>query len=75
VLLFIALAFMTVAAALWLGEVLGHASLGFLITGGVFLIASLVTWFVGGKMVLNTVVRYFIDIFFPENDKDHGAQE
>ena len=75
ILLFAALAFFMVALALWLGELLGHMSLGFLISGGAFLVACIITWFLGRRMVVNTIVRYMIDIFFPENDNGYGTQE
>ncbi len=66
----IALAFLTTALALWLGELLGHLSLGFLIGGGVFVIGALVMFILGRKLLDNTMVRYFIGLFF--TDKEHG---
>lgn len=74
VLIFLALAFLMVALSLWIGEMLGHMSLGFLISGGAFLIGGLVVYFIRDKLVADTLVRYFIDIFFPEDDED-GTQE
>ncbi len=70
VLIFIALAFFMVALALWLGEILGHQSLGFLISGGAVLIAAVVVYFAGGRLMVDTLVRYFVDIFFTENDDE-----
>jgi hypothetical protein len=75
VLLFIAIVFLTVALALWIGEMLGHPSLGFLISGGALLIAALTAWLVGGRFVRNTLVRFLVDIFFPENRDDDGTEE
>jgi hypothetical protein len=74
-LLLIAIAFFMIAGAIWLGEVLGHESLGFLVAGGVILVAGIIFLFAGGRLIINTLVRHFIDIFFPENDDDHDTQE
>lgn len=70
VLVIIAMVFLTTALALWLGEILGHPALGFLVGGGVFIVAALVLFLLGGKMLDNTMVRYFIGLFF--TDKEHG---
>lgn len=75
VLIFIGLTFLMVALALWIGEMLGHLSLGFLISGGAFLIGGLVVFFIRDRLVVNTLVRYFIDMFFPEKPDDDGTQE
>ena len=70
ILIVFALAFLTTALALWLGELLGPLSLGFLIGGGVFVIGALVMFILGRKLLDNTMVRYFIGLFF--TDKEHG---
>jgi hypothetical protein len=70
VLLFIGLTFAMVAAALWLGELLGHLSIGFAIAGGTFIAAGLVVFFVRKRFARNTLVRYFIGIFFPTPTND-----
>jgi hypothetical protein len=74
-LLLVAVAFFMIAGAIWLGELLGHTSLGFLVAGGAILLAAVIAFFAGGRMVLNALVRHFIDIFFPENNDDHDTQE
>jgi hypothetical protein len=75
VLIFIALTFLMVALALWLGEVLGHPALGFLIAGGAFLVGAVVIYFVRGRLGRNAIVRYFIDLFFSDKDDDYGTQQ
>jgi len=68
-----ALIFLMVALALWIGEMLGHPSLGFLITGGGFLVLGIVLFFVGKILVANSLVKHFIDMFFTyDNDYDDG---
>lgn len=68
-----ALMFLMVALALWIGEMLGHLSLGFLIAGGGFLVVGVVLFFVGRMLVANSLVKHFIDMFFTyDNDYDDG---
>jgi hypothetical protein len=75
VLIFIALVFLMFALALWLGEVLGHPALGFLIAGGAFLVAAVVIYFVHDRLGRNAIVRYFVDMCFSEKNEDYEAQE
>ncbi len=75
VLLLFALTFLMVALALWIGEMLGHYSLGFLISGGVFLLAGIIIFFAGRRMFANPMVRYFVDLFFTDNDYKHGMRD
>jgi hypothetical protein len=74
-LIFIALVFLMMALALWLGEILGHLSLGFLISGGAFVIAAIVIYFVHEKLGRNAIVRYFVDLFFSDNNNNHETQK
>jgi hypothetical protein len=74
-LIFIALTFLMFALALWLGEVLGHPALGFLIAGGAFLVAGIAIYFVHDRLGRNAIVRYFVDVFFSEKDDDHDTQK
>lgn len=74
-LLLIALAFLMVALAIWIGEMLGHLSLGFLISGGVFLLGGVVVFLLRDRIAVNSLVRYFIDVFFSDNDDENGTQE
>ncbi len=71
-----ALVFLMVALAIWIGEMLGHASLGFLIAGGGFLLAAAIVMLVGRRLFANTLVRYFVDLFFTDKDEyDHGTRK
>jgi hypothetical protein len=72
VFIFSALAFLALGLALWVGEMLGRPSLGFVIVGGAFLIIGIIVWFVGRRMFLNSMVRHFVDMFFTDNDYRHG---
>ncbi len=66
-----AITFLMIALALWLGELLGHTSYGFLIAGGALLLCAVIGLLVGGRLVTNSMVRYFVDMFFTENDNDY----
>jgi hypothetical protein len=75
VVILIALMFLMIALALWIGEMLGHASLGFLIAGGGFLLIGVVLWLVGRRLFAGTMVRFFVDMFFTDNDYRHGTRD
>lgn len=66
VLIFLALGFLMTALALWIGDMLGHPSLGFLIAGGGFLLGAVLIFFLGKRMLAGTMVRYFVDLFFTD---------
>jgi hypothetical protein len=70
-----AVVFMMVALSLWIGYMLGHPALGFLICGGAFLIVGVVILFAGRNMFANSMVKYFVDLFFTDNDYRHGTKE
>lgn len=72
-LIFIAFIFLMVALALWLGEILGHLSFGFLVSGGVFLLVGLVVFLLRGRLIINQLVRLFSGMFF-NSDDDDGTQ-
>ncbi len=74
-LLLFAAVFLLFALAMWIGEMTGRLSLGFLIAGGVFLIAGVVVLYLGRRMFANSTVRYFIDLFFTDNDYGHGTRD
>jgi hypothetical protein len=75
VVLLFALVFLMVALALWIGEMLGHYSLGFLIAGGGFLLVGVVLWLVGRRLFAGTMVRFFVDMFFTDYDYRHGTRD
>lgn len=62
-----AVIFLGVALALWIGERLGHPSLGFLIAGGVFLLIGGLIFIVGRRMFSGSMVRFFVDLFFGDD--------
>lgn len=71
-LMFFALIFLMIALALWLGEILGHPSLGFLISGGAFLLGGIVVFFLRDRLIINKLVRLFSDMFFTSDDDTQG---
>jgi hypothetical protein len=75
VVILLALVFLMVALALWIGEMLGQPSLGFLIAGGGFLLIGVVLWLVGRRIFAGPMVRFFVDMFFTDNDYRHGMRD
>lgn len=71
-LVIVAFVFLMVALALWIGEMLGHLSLGFLISGGVFLLAGAIIYLVRDRLIINSLVRFFSEMFF--KDEKNGAK-
>jgi hypothetical protein len=71
----VALMLLMVSLALWIGECVGSYPLGFVIVGGGFLLVGLVLWLAGGKLFAGTMVRFFVDLFFTDNDYRHGPRE
>ncbi len=74
VLIFIALIFIMLAVALVVGEALGHFWLGFLISGGAVLIGAFGVYFFRDRFVVHALIRYFIDVFFPEEEVRDGRK-
>ncbi len=74
-LLFFALVFLMVALALWLGELSGYPSLGFLISGGGFLLVAAVTFCLGRRIFSGSMVRFFIDLLFTDKECEDGTRE
>ncbi len=70
-----AVVFLMVALALWIGETTGSYALGFLVAGGVFLLVGVVFLLVGRRVFAGPMVRYFIDLFFTDNDYRHGTRD
>ncbi len=67
-----AVVFGMVALALWIGEMMGSAWLGFLIAGGGLLLIGVIARFVGARIVDGGLVRHFVKMFFTEDD-DYGT--
>ena len=74
-LLLFASVFLMFALAMWIGEVFGRLSLGFLAAGGVFLVVGVAMLYLGRRMFANSTVRYFVDLFFTDNDYRHGTRD
>ncbi len=75
VVILFAAVFLMIALALWVGEELGHPSLGFLISGGAFLLVGIVIMLLGPRMFGGTMVRWFVHLFFTDNDYKHGTRD
>ncbi len=75
VMIFFAGVFLMIALALWIGEMLGYPSLGFLIAGGGFLLVGIIVFLLRRRMFGGMMVRWFIHLFFTDNDYKHGTRE
>ncbi len=75
VVILFAAVFLMIALALWIGEMSGHPSLGFLISGGAFLLVGIVIFFLGRRMFAGSMVRWFVHLFFTDNDYKHGTRD
>lgn len=62
------LLFASVALALWLGTLVGNAALGFLITGGIYLLAFLVVHFFARKAIRGAIMLNVINSFYEDED-------
>ena len=62
------LLFASVALALWLGSLLASNSLGFLITGGFYLLAFLIMHFVVRNAVRGSIMLNVVNSFFDDKD-------
>ena len=65
----VALAFFMTALALWLGELMGHYSLGFLVAGGVLLVVGAIVFCLRRRLIVNSLVRLFAGMFFSTKTK------
>ena len=63
-LLTISLLLLTIGLSLWLGEVLQSTPLAFAITGGTMMVAALIIFALRGRLITNSLVRLFSQMFF-----------
>lgn len=63
------------ALAYFIGEQLGSNALGFLIVGGVFVIALLVVFLMRKKLFTNSIVKLFINMFFNNNGERENFKD
>jgi hypothetical protein len=62
------LLFVSVAGALFLGNILDSYALGFLAVGGIYLVLALLLFLVKDKIVEGPILEKFSEIFFNDND-------
>ncbi len=63
-LLTISLLLLTIGLSLWLGEVIQSTPLAFAITGGIMMVAALIIFAMRGRLITNSLVRLFSQMFF-----------
>jgi len=70
-----ALLFLLTAAALRIGEAMGRPLWGFLIVGGGVLLVGVVLLACGRRMFSGAMVKFFVKLFFTDNDYRHGTRK
>ncbi len=68
--LLIALIFLSGAAAIFVGNLLGRMELGLLIIGGFYLLMALILYLLRDRIFAPHVIRSLAEIFFKDDDKD-----
>jgi cytochrome c biogenesis protein CcdA len=63
------------ALSYFIGELLNSTALGFLIVGGVFIIAFLTVFLLRKKLFTNSIVKMFINMFFNSNKEENYFKE
>lgn len=59
-----ALLFISIALAVYLGEHYKNTPLGFLIVGGIYFVFSLITYLLKAKIAESTILKKFSNVFF-----------
>lgn len=67
---FLVLVLISVAGAIAIGKWLENYWLGFLITGGVILLAGFILWFAKDRLLRIPVMNALIKVMFDEDEKD-----
>jgi len=63
------------ALSYFIGELLDSTAMGFLIVGGVFIIAFLAVFLLRKKLFTNSIVKMFINMFFNNNKEENYFNE
>lgn len=62
----IAFLFLGFALSYWIGSLLDSDALGFIIVGGGFLLFGLILFLARKRLLVNCMVRFFVEMFFNE---------
>lgn len=71
-LLFFVFMFLSLAAAFFLGDLLGSNGLGFTLVAGFYLLMAVIFWLSRRIWVERPVIQAFIKIFFPKFEDDEA---
>lgn len=71
-LLFFVFMFLSLAAAFFLGDLLGSNGLGFTLVAGFYLLLALIFWLSRRIWVEQPIIQAFIKIFFPKFEDDEA---
>jgi hypothetical protein len=63
------LLFISLAAAMWIGQIVEHPALGYLIIAGFYLVVAIIFFTFRRKLFLGLVIKHLSEIFF-ENEKE-----
>lgn len=67
-LIFVAIIFLSAAAAIYLGNLLESTELGLLIVGGLYLLLGIVFYAFRKKIFSPIIIRSLVDVFFKDDD-------
>jgi hypothetical protein len=73
-LIFVALIFLSAAAAIYIGSFLESTELGLLIVGVLYLLLGIVFYVFRVKIFSPVIIRSLVDIFFRDDDEDEKKQ-
>lgn len=71
-LLFFVFMFLSLAAAFFLGDLLGSNGLGFTLVAGFYLVMAVIFWLSRRIWVEKPIIQAFIKIFFPKFEDDEA---
>lgn len=71
-LLFFVFMFLSLAAAFFLGDLLGSSGLGFTLVAGFYLLMAVIFWLSRRIWVEKPIIQAFIKIFFPKFEDDEA---
>lgn len=67
-LLMLFLLFLSLAAAMWLGDIFGDPALGYLSVAGFYFLAGIIIFVFRRKLFVRTVIKHMSEIFFEEKE-------
>ncbi len=69
------LIFLSMAAALWIGELLEHQALGYLCVAGFYLLFGTIIYAVRRRLFLRSVIKHMSEIFFEDKNQQDDEDD